>query len=506
MDNQINNSNNVDNNIKNHTNNNNIGTPYNKSLENSLQNSFQYQDGFFSGLKSHQQGENLTFSFGQGDALNFNQYKILKESGDKNHMRGHNGFNDSLVSKMLQDKQIHNELNQQFHQRGDYYYQENMKDSQQNNFDNNSINTNMKNQNMYDTLKKCFNKEESLKEYRKLLSQKQSLDDINVNQLIVKSQEQIQLEEQEKRQKIREKVNFKLQDFGSCESLDEQQNSQQNQNEDCCNCKKSKCLKLYCECFRKGKVCGKNCKCNDCHNMESNQQEREQAIEQLQSKNPEAFGNKLEIIGVIQQENNDHLGYKKGCNCYNAGVKCSYLCKCEQCLNRKEEEDNKTDFNNMTLEQLNEFKKIQGENLALAHNKHHHNEETTPVHNEDATTQDELFNQQNIFQDDNLPQDFSPNQQETLSKKQLLDNEGNFTNKYYDSSNCTLSPNTNFIGMYNNNSKNLTPRNKFGDYDFMKIEQQIKHNKGKKSQRIANKLQSKMDSNINRLQKNGYSI
>ncbi len=33
-----------------------------------------------------------------------------------------------------------------------------------------------------------------------------------------------------------------------------------------CNCEKSKCLKLYCECFAKNLFCGNSCNCKDCHN------------------------------------------------------------------------------------------------------------------------------------------------------------------------------------------------------------------------------------------------
>jgi hypothetical protein len=33
-----------------------------------------------------------------------------------------------------------------------------------------------------------------------------------------------------------------------------------------CNCKNSKCLKLYCECFRQGKMCGPECSCKNCQN------------------------------------------------------------------------------------------------------------------------------------------------------------------------------------------------------------------------------------------------
>lgn len=33
-----------------------------------------------------------------------------------------------------------------------------------------------------------------------------------------------------------------------------------------CNCKRSKCLKLYCECFQNKKFCTQNCRCYDCGN------------------------------------------------------------------------------------------------------------------------------------------------------------------------------------------------------------------------------------------------
>lgn len=34
-----------------------------------------------------------------------------------------------------------------------------------------------------------------------------------------------------------------------------------------CNCSKTKCLKLYCECFAKGSHCGEECACSNCCNL-----------------------------------------------------------------------------------------------------------------------------------------------------------------------------------------------------------------------------------------------
>ena len=47
-----------------------------------------------------------------------------------------------------------------------------------------------------------------------------------------------------------------------------------------CNCRNSRCLKLYCECFAAGVYCTPgSCTCNDCHNLVAFEGHRVEAIE-----------------------------------------------------------------------------------------------------------------------------------------------------------------------------------------------------------------------------------
>ena len=59
-----------------------------------------------------------------------------------------------------------------------------------------------------------------------------------------------------------------------------------------CKCAKSKCLKLYCDCFQQGKVCIGRCSCLNCKNTIANSGPdgvRTKAIQEILARRPDAF-------------------------------------------------------------------------------------------------------------------------------------------------------------------------------------------------------------------------
>lgn len=119
-----------------------------------------------------------------------------------------------------------------------------------------------------------------------------------------------------------------------------------------CNCKKSKCLKLYCECFAAGVYCVEPCSCHDCFNKPVHEDTVLATRKQIESRNPLAFAPKVirssDPVPEVGEESNKtpaSARHKRGCNCkksnclkkycecYQGGVGCSINCRCEGCKN-----------------------------------------------------------------------------------------------------------------------------------------------------------------------------
>ncbi|KAG2332777.1 hypothetical protein Bca52824_003957 [Brassica carinata] len=123
-----------------------------------------------------------------------------------------------------------------------------------------------------------------------------------------------------------------------------------------CTCKKSKCLKLYCECFAAGVYCSTvpPCSCTDCNNIPLYNETIFATRKTILSRNPLAFSPKIfgKSSDSVQKNRGDasktpasgrHIRgcnckksncSNKYCECFQGGVGCSRHCRCELCKNK----------------------------------------------------------------------------------------------------------------------------------------------------------------------------
>ncbi|KAM5248447.1 tesmin [Ctenodactylus gundi] len=108
-------------------------------------------------------------------------------------------------------------------------------------------------------------------------------------------------------------------------------------------------LSGYCDCFAHGDFCN-NCNCNKCCNNSRHEMERFKAIKACLNRNPEAFQPKIETGRLGDAKPRHTRGchcrrsgcLKNYCECYEAKIMCSSMCKCIDCNNYKESPERKT--------------------------------------------------------------------------------------------------------------------------------------------------------------------
>lgn len=114
-----------------------------------------------------------------------------------------------------------------------------------------------------------------------------------------------------------------------------------------CNCPKSRCIKLYCECFSNSDFCSSHCKCTSCYNTEEHNGRdgvRTMAIQSILSRNPHSFRKDKFVLQKKYSQSTvvtcrcvKSRCLKLYCDCFQGSVVCNESCLCVKCLNTEAE-------------------------------------------------------------------------------------------------------------------------------------------------------------------------
>jgi hypothetical protein len=148
-----------------------------------------------------------------------------------------------------------------------------------------------------------------------------------------------------------------------------------------CTCGKSKCLKLYCHCFKLGNYCTSECQCTVCKNKPQFSADRQMAIQMIKTRNPLAF---TPIIDSASQVHYKGCNCKKShcqqkyCECYQMNVQCTDQCKCVSCRNGKKEQKREDSKQRWPREVIEDSAEGLRKRLHLSKESHHHIKESLP--------------------------------------------------------------------------------------------------------------------------------
>jgi hypothetical protein len=102
-----------------------------------------------------------------------------------------------------------------------------------------------------------------------------------------------------------------------------------------CKCTKIDCLKMYCECFSKGKLCNERCECHTCCNKDDHREHIYKAQQMANLRHPGTFKGVPAWVPLRRCTCKKSECKKNYCDCFRAGLKCTEYCECLDCQNGK---------------------------------------------------------------------------------------------------------------------------------------------------------------------------